>query len=196
MEDLCLLIVDGSSGLEALRQKKFPQVPFQRCVFHKLKNLWQDWKEPPDLQRPQMRDEKLKFIRQAAHIWQASEEREAWQRMQTFSGTWQARQPQAVATLQAAFEETVAYYAVMAQAEQAGKHWPARLLRTTSQLERKNRNIRRRLKAAGVFHSEPGLSACLYLNQVFCQGMRSPWAPGRWNQSIERQITEAKHFLN
>lgn len=71
VEDLCLLIADGSSGLEALRQKKFPEVPFQRCGFHKLKNLWRAWKELPDQERPQMREEKLQIIRQAAHIWQA-----------------------------------------------------------------------------------------------------------------------------
>jgi hypothetical protein len=53
--------------------------------------------------------------------------------MKIFSSTWQVRQPQAEATLQAGFEETIAYYAVIAQAEQAGKHWPTRLLRTTSQ---------------------------------------------------------------
>ena len=34
-----LLIADGAGGLEAARQTYCPDVPLQRCIFHKLRNL-------------------------------------------------------------------------------------------------------------------------------------------------------------
>lgn len=196
LQDLQLLIADGSSGLEALRQRQFPEVPFQRCIFHKLKNLWRALKEPEGLDREQIRDYKLKFVRQAAYIWEAKDECDACRRLRTFVQTWQASQPKAAAMLNDGFDQTVTYYRVQEQAAQKGEVWPAQLLRTTSQLERENRSIRRRMDEAVLFHSETGLSACLYLNQVFCQSMRTSPMPGKWSHLIERQITEVKCFLN
>jgi putative transposase len=196
LEDLRLLIADGSAGLEALRQKKFPNVPFQRCVFHKLKNIWRDLKTPQGLDYAQAHEEKLKVIRHAAQIWKADTESEAWSRMRAFSLTWQNEQPKAVDTLQTGFEWTLSFYQVLVQAEQAGQHWSAALFRTTSQLERENRNIRRRLDRAVVFHSEQGLAACFYLNQVFCQSMRTSSIPAQWSQIIQRQLANVLPFLN
>ena len=89
VKDLQLLIADGSSGLEALRQKKFPQVPFQRCIFHKLKNLWQALQEPQGLEPDQVRTYKRDFLREAAQIWQAPSEREAWLSQKAFCLKWQ-----------------------------------------------------------------------------------------------------------
>jgi putative transposase len=196
VEDLRLLIADGSSGLEALRQKNFPQVPFQRCIFHKLKNLWAKLIDPDHLDHLQIRAYKLKIIRHAAQIWQAKDEGEAWRCLKAFSLKWQTSQPQAVAFLNEGFEWTVSFYQVVSQAAQNGEHWQASLLRTTSHLERENRSVRRRLDGAVVFHSIQGLSACLYLNQVLCQSMRSSFSPGTWIQTIELQIAEAICFLN
>lgn len=196
LENLRLLIADGSVGLEALRQDKFPNVPFQRCVFHKLKNIWRDLKASPGLDYAQAREEKLKVIRHATQIWQADTESEAWSRMRAFSLKWQNEQSKAVNTLQAGFEWTLSFYQVLAQAEQAGQQWPATLFRTTSQLERENRNIRRRLDGAGLFHSEQGLAACFYLNQVFCQSMRTSSIPALWSQIIQRQLATVLPFLN
>jgi transposase-like protein len=196
LEDIQLLIADGSSGLEALLQKKYPEVPFQRCIFHKLKNLWRALKEPEGLDRQQIRDYKLNFVQKAAHIWDADDECEATQRLRAFVQKWQDCQPKATAILNDGFDLTVTYYRVMEQAAQKGELWPVQLLRTTSQLERENRCIRRRMDAAVLFHSEIGLSASLYLNQIFYQSMRSSPMPGNWSQQIEQQIAEAKCFLS
>lgn len=191
IEDIQLLIGDGSSGLEALRLKQFPDVPFQRCIFHKLKNLWRDLKVPEGLDRQQIRDYKLEFIHQASQIWEAKDEYGASRLLKAFCLRWKESQPKAVATLDDGFDLTVTYYRVLDQAAQKGEAWPVELLRTTSQLERENRNMRRRLNEAVLFHSETGLSACLYLNQVLCQFMRSSTMPGKWSHHIERQIADA-----
>jgi transposase-like protein len=170
LEDIQLLIADGSSGLEALLQKKYPEVPF--------------------------RDYKLNFVQKAAHIWDADDECEATRRLRAFVQKWQDCQPKATAILNDGFDLTITYYRIMEQAAQKGELWPAQLLRTTSQLERENRCIRRRMDAAVLFHSEIGLSASLYLNQIFCQSMRSSPMPGNWSQQIEQQIAESKCFLS
>jgi transposase-like protein len=195
VEEIQLLIADGSSGLEALRQKQFPQVPFQRCIFHKLKNLWQALQEPQGLEPDLARTYKRDFLREAAQIWQARSEREACQSQKAFCLKWHETQPKATAILDDHFELTISFYLAHANAAQRGEDWPLELLRTTSHLERLNRQIRRRLDEAVLFQSVDGLEACLYLNQVFCQAFGSSLSPGTWSNSIEHQIAEAKCFL-
>jgi transposase-like protein len=196
VEELQLLIADGSSGLEALRQSKFPQVPFQRCIFHKLKNLRQALQEPQGLNRDQVRAFKQDFLREAAQIWQACSEKEAWQAQKAFCLKWCEKQPKAIAILEDHFELTISFYQAHTNAAQRGEDWPLELLRTTSHLERLNRQIRRRLDEAVLFQSRDGLNACLYLNQVFCQAFGSSLTPGTWSNSIEHQLAEAKCLLN
>ena len=66
-------------------------------------------------------------------------------------------QPEAVATLRRDFRLTVTYYKL----EQDFPSWERRHLRTTSRLERFNRRLRRRMRAAGAYHSKTGLSAMM-----------------------------------
>jgi hypothetical protein len=39
---LRLLVGDGAAGLEQARRTVYWDVPFQRCTFHKLRNIWRD----------------------------------------------------------------------------------------------------------------------------------------------------------
>jgi transposase-like protein len=119
--ELQLLIADGSSGLEALRQKKFPQVPFQRCIFHKLKNLWQALSAPQDLEPDQVRTYKRDFFREAVQIWQAPSEREARLSQKAFCLKWHETQPKATAILDDHFELITSYYQAHANAAHGSK---------------------------------------------------------------------------
>lgn len=47
LEQVQLVIGDGSPGFEALRLRQFAQTPFQRCIFHKLQNVSRDLLPPP-----------------------------------------------------------------------------------------------------------------------------------------------------
>jgi transposase-like protein len=69
--------------------------------------------------------------------------------------TYRQTQPEAVATLRRDFRFTITYYAL----EQEFPGWERRHLRTTSRLERFNRRIRRRLRAANAYHSNTGMNA-------------------------------------
>ena len=66
-------------------------------------------------------------------------------------------QPKAVATLRRNFAATLAYFTVL----EHHPTWPRAFLRTTSRLERCNRRIRRRIRAANAYHSDAGVQAMM-----------------------------------
>jgi transposase-like protein len=153
---VCLLVGDGSSGLRAAWQANWWGVPFQRCIFHKLKNVRRDLVVPTHVSPDQASAYKWGLVRQAARIWQAPAEKDARLQLRQIAAAWQATQPQALATLQRDFELTLTFYGVQSQAHSMGQDWPTKALRTTSPLEREFRNDRRRLRQSVLFHSKRG----------------------------------------
>jgi transposase-like protein len=156
---LALLIADGSAGFRAAYENVYWQVPLQRCVFHKLHNLAQALQVPVGLDRQAAQQYRTRFLRSAARIWQAPDEEQARQTYGAFRENWQTQQAKAIQTLERHFDDTLAFYAVQEQAARRGEHWPARLLRTTSPLERMFREFRQRYRKAILFHSTTGLQA-------------------------------------
>lgn len=153
---LALLIADGSSGFRSAYENRYWMVPLQRCVFHKLRNISDALRIPADLNRKEARQFRTQFLRQAACIWQAPDVREARLLYHDFCKQWLPTQPKAIATLSRNFDDTLTFFAVQEQAAERGQIWPAHLLRTTSHLERKFREFRRRYRNAVLFHSETG----------------------------------------
>jgi transposase-like protein len=156
---LKLLAADGSAGFRAAYENVYWQVPLQRCVFHKLRNLNQALRLPAGLDHQAGHTFRTEFLRAAARIWQASDEVEARQLFRTFSQTWQVSQPKAIQALARDFDETLTFFSVQEQAAGRGEQWPAHCLRTTSPLERMFREFRQRYRKAVLFHSPSGLQA-------------------------------------
>lgn len=156
---LRLLAADGGIGFRAAYENVYWQVPLQRCVFHKLRNLSQAIQVPAVLDRQAVHEFRTEFLRAAARIWQAPDEDEARQLYTAFCETWQKQQPKAIQTLSRDFDDTLTFYAVQEQAAQRGEQWPAHRLRTTSPLERMFREFRQRYRKAILFHSATGLQA-------------------------------------
>jgi transposase-like protein len=154
-----LLAADGATGFRAAYENVYWQVPLQRCVFHKIRNLSQAFHLPAGLDRQAGHQLRTDFLRAAAHIWQAPDEAEARHLYQTFCHTWQSQQPKAIQSLARDFDETLTFYSVQEQAARRGEGWPAHLLRTTSPLERMFREFRQRYRKAILFHSPRGLQA-------------------------------------
>ena len=159
-----MLIADGAGGLEAARQTNCPDVPLQRCIFHKLRNLLRDLALPEGMDRPSAKVYRQAILDEARVIWQADGEIQAWQRYHAFCKKWTADQPKLVRTLQRDFERTLAFFLVHQQALERGEDWSFTHLRTTSHLERENRNFRRRLRQAVLFQSQEGLEAAIFQN--------------------------------
>lgn len=187
----CLLVGDGSAGLEQARRTVYWDVPFQRCVFHKLRNLWRDIVLPEGLEGKRARLYKRRFIRSAARIWYAPDEREARRRQRLFCQQWAQAQPLAVATLRRDFDATLTFYQTQARAALQGKVWPARRLRTTSPLEREFRAVRRRVRNAVLFHSPSGLAAVFHQLLIRHTAHRANALPGTWQRRLEHALAEA-----
>lgn len=191
---LCLLVGDGAAGLEAARRTVYWEVAFQRCVFHKLRNIWRDILLPEGLEGKAARAYKRRFIRSAARIWQAPDEIRARRRQSQFCHKWEAQQPMAIATLQRDFDATLTFYRIQSTAAQRGQLWPARRLRTNSPLEREFRTCRRRLAGAVLFHSFAGLAAMLHQWLVRRTASRANAPPRHWHRSLERALAEIAGF--
>jgi putative transposase len=156
---LTLLVSDGSTGFRNAYENIYWQVPLQRCVFHKLRNIAQTLRIPAKLDRQAARTYRTDFMRSVARIWQAPDEAEARLLYTAFCETWHIRQAKAIRTLARDFDDTLMFYAVQEQAALRGEYWHARLLRTTSPLERTFREFCRRFRNAVLFYSATGLQA-------------------------------------
>ena len=156
---LALLVSDGGKGFRAAYENVYWQVPHQRCVFHKLRNLARAIRTPAEMDRETACQFRTEIVRSAAKIWQASDETEAQQLAEAFCELWRTKQTKAVQSLERDFEYTLSFYAVQEAASDRGELWPAYLLRTTSPLERMFREFRRRYRNAVSFHSPAGLQA-------------------------------------
>jgi len=197
MEQVQLVIGDGSPGFEALRQRQFAQTPFQRCIFHKLQNVSRDLLPPPQLSRAQARDYKKAILQQAEQVWEAEVESDARQRLRAFCLRWQAEQPAAVATLQRDFDLTLTFFCVQVDASLRGEQWPVQLLRTSSHLERENREIRSRFRRALLFHSLEGLSASLLLFFLMRKSVfLSVPNLDQFDRDLDALLDLGHHFLN
>ncbi len=150
-----LFIHDGGAGLVAALNLMYPYIPHQRCLFHKLRNLWHAIRPPANLPRDQLLAFKRTLLQQVQAVFYAATADEAAQRRDAFCRQWQADQPEVVATLCRDWPESVACFRVLTRFPT----WPRHYLRPTSLLERVNRMIRRLFRAASAFHSAAGLLA-------------------------------------
>lgn len=186
----CMLIGDGSAGLEEARRTVYWDVPFQRCVFHKLRNIWRDIIVPERIEGKAARAYKRRFIRSAARIWRAPTEQAAQRRQRLFCRKWEAKQPVAIATVRRDFEATMTFYRIQAAAALREAVWPARQLRTTSPLEREFRAFRRRFSSAVLFHSPSGLKAVVHQLLVRRMTRRTNALPLTWQLILERSLAQ------
>lgn len=152
---LKLIIHDGAQGLGAALEIVWFDALQQRCLFHKLRNIYQAIQVSSDLTPKQRRQRKKTICKHFHHIWQARHYRTALRRYRRVVRRYRHSQPEAVATLRRDFRLTITYY----QLEQQFPTWDRKFLRTTSLLERFNRRTRRRARAANAYHSDRGLQA-------------------------------------
>jgi putative transposase len=165
------VIRDGKGELgAAVAQVYGTRVIEQRCVFHKLRNVADKARE--DLSGEAEREERKQLLEQASAIYQAETAAQARERLHTVVNTWREQAPKAVATLQRDFEQTIAFYALGGIARE--------LVRTTSLLERTNRELRRKFRQACCFSSRRGADVAIYL-QV--QRLHARWTKTSWAQT-------------
>jgi transposase-like protein len=148
---------DGGTGLCSALQTVWFDAEQQRCLFHKLRNIARAIHFSEGLTAKQRKRHRKKVLNDFRQIWEARRYETMLRRYLKVVRTYRDPQPEAVATLRRGFRSTVIYYALETQFPS----WERKHLRTTSRLERFNRNIRRRTRSANAYHSDTGISAMI-----------------------------------
>jgi len=130
-------------------------MPHQRCIFHKLRNLWNAIHPPAALARAEGQQFKKDILQQCLPIFSAPTPADACQLRDDLCSPWPDSQPKFVATLQRDWEQSIAFFHVLARFPL----WQRTALPTTRRLERLNRAWRRLFRSAPLYHSSPGLLA-------------------------------------
>ena len=148
---LKMIVRDGCGGLGKAPAKVYGNsILDQRCIFHKLRNVAD--KASADLKGKDHRQAKQELMEQAAHIYEAEYAEMARQRLRDWAQQWRPQAPEAVATLERDFEDTLVYY----QLDTVTREW----IRTTSLLERSNRELRRKCASGGHLWQSSGSRWC------------------------------------
>jgi transposase-like protein len=154
---LKLIIHDGGRGLCSALQTVWFDAAQQRCLFHKLRNIAKAIHLPDSLTSKQRKRRRKKTTKDFKHIWEAHRYQTMLRRYLKVVRAYRDTQPEAVATLRRDFRATVTYYTI----EKQFPSWERKHLRSTSRLERFNRNIRSRTRPANAYHSDTGVMAMM-----------------------------------
>jgi putative transposase len=167
---LRLVVRDGSGGLgEALALVYGTMVPEQRCIFHKLQNVSKKGRSELKGQ-----EQRKRLMEQAAAIYQADTATEAQARLACWAAQWREQAPQSVATLERDFAQTLVFYGITGM----DLAW----IRTTSLLERTNRELRRKFRQVVTFGSLQGAEATIYLQ---IRRLHAHWQGDTWWQTSQ-----------
>jgi putative transposase len=162
------VVRDGCGELgEALALVYGASVVEQRCIFHKLRHVADKCRE--ELKGDANKETRKQLLEQASAIYQADSAVEARTRLAAFAPSWRTRTPKTVATLERGFEQTIAYYTLGGGARE--------LIRTTSLLERTNRELRRKFRQACCFGSSKGAEVALYIQ---IKRLNARWSKQTW----------------
>ena len=160
-----LIASDGADGIIAGIETVYPTVGRQRCIVHKLDNVWEHVRD---------KTHRAELLHAAAAIFDARDVAEARSRLRAVIDEWLTLEAEAVACLVTDFEASIAYLAAPQLTE------PHRF-RTINALEGGvMRPLRRKVDHAAAFHSETGAEVALFLaiQRLNTHQRGQPWSYG------------------
>ncbi|HEY4037095.1 MAG TPA: transposase [Ktedonobacteraceae bacterium] len=113
----------------------------QRCIFHKLKNVRDKCRT--ELKGDEHKEERKQLMQQASAVYEAESAEQAREQLSAWATTWREKAPESVATFERDFDTTIAYF----ELEGLNRQW----IRSTSLLERVNRQLRRKCALGSHF---------------------------------------------
>jgi transposase-like protein len=141
-----IIVHDGAKGLEAALAYVYPDIPTQRCVVHKLRDLIYNIKN---------RSHRKEVAKEASYIYRADTKAGAVARFRKFHDRWKDREARAVRLFHDGFDKTLTYFSLP-------KHmWAA--TKTTNYIERAFKEIRKRIKPIGAFANKPSCERVAYM---------------------------------
>lgn len=154
-----LIISDDHSGLKKARQAVFPTVPWQRCVFHMMRNA----------QKYVTRKAALKEVYDdLKDIFDASDLEQATEMKKRFIRKYEKSQKELAYWADTALEESLTYFTFPKSHRKK--------IKTTNLLERTNREIKRRTKVVSIFPNE---EAAFRLAGAVLMEIHEEWMSGR-----------------
>ncbi len=160
---LKLVVHDGGGGVTSALSYGFYDVAEQRCIFHKLQNVSDNFESKGG-------GSVREITKDAAHVFAGTSKHAVRMRLHYFKKKWQDKQAKSVKSLLSDFEKTLAYFDVGIDAVQYA--------RTTSIQERANRELRRKFDQMGIVQSKQGEQSAVHLAVLAynCWTLRDDWS--------------------
>ncbi|KFG69521.1 IS256 family transposase [Microvirga sp. BSC39] len=149
-----LVVADDHAGLRAAIREVLPEVAYQRCYVHFLRNALDHLPRKPDDDCLQ----ELRWLYDHRSVEEARRDLPAW------IAKWEGRYPRLVAWAEETIEETLTFYRLPRQHH---KH-----LKSTNMLERLNEEIRRRTYVVRIF---PNAASCCRLVRALAVETHENW---------------------
>ena len=160
-EGLEMIAVDGGAGLLAALPVVYPGIPVQRCWAHKIRNVL-------DKVRAADRD----AVKADLHaVMNADTLRAARTAARRFADRWQAPYPKAVACLRNDLDELLICFRYRTLEQR-------KRVRTTTAIERRFREVRRRTRPMGTFEDKTSMDRILFavfIHENKMQGISAPF---------------------
>lgn len=156
-----LVISDAHEGILAAVRSLLPEVPHQRCVVHVLRNV--------GVYVPQRDGLRKRVLGQVSDIFACESLKQAKEKLEAFVKRWTKELPEAVKCLTDAFPAASRFFAF------PGQHHAR--IRSTNNLERLNREIKRRIDAVDSF---PDRASALRLITAIALGSAEAWGDRRY----------------
>jgi putative transposase len=169
VEDVCIVVCDGLTGLPDAIGATWPKAITQTCVLHLLRN---SFRYASKRYWPQI-------ARDLRPIYTAPTAEAAWERLAEFAATWEDRYPAIIKLWENAWAEFVPFLAFPVEIRT--------ILYSTNAIESLNARFRRSVKARGHFPNEQAALKHLYL----VLASLDPTGRGR-----QRWVTRWKPALN
>jgi putative transposase len=144
MRQPVLVISDGNKGLIAALKAVWPDLPRQRCIYHRTKNILD---KVPQASKEEVRKALNK-------IWYSGDEKEALQEAKEFVNRYGRKYEAATECLMDCLADCLTFYRF------PEKYWVH--IRTSNLLERTFKEVRRRTKVIGRFPTESSALAVIY----------------------------------
>lgn len=143
--DTMVFVHDGSEGLENAIASVYGIVERQRCICHKLGNLWDAVED---------KSKHSSIRKHAAKIYDVDTIEQAHKRLASFKKKWKRIEPRAVGNFSQDFEQTLTFLKVPRE----HRKW----ITTTNAIERYIRELRRRTRPMNTFQSLESCRRLIY----------------------------------
>jgi transposase-like protein len=145
LEGVELFISDEGASIRSGLAEVFPEVPWQHCTVHRLRNLAQDVGD---------REYRWKMVKEASDIFRCPTKWAAMDRALAWAGQWRQREPWAVRRFLEDIGDSLTFYSLP-------EIWWKRV-RTNNYLERLIRTLRMRLDPMGVHYDAPAVERAVF----------------------------------